>query len=432
MMKDGLKSLVAYGTAPWQSALPVLRLLGPAEAAGISVVYGNEGPDVDPDKVFAADLVVIQRDFPRFARPFGLVLQNARQQGLPVIYELDDLLLDLPEEHVSYPDLSVMYLPMIWAMVEADAITVSTPYLAERLSIFNPNTWVLPNYLNDQLWTFQSPHGNDSQDDPIVIGYMGGQTHRADLQYVLPALKRILDSYARRVRLCFWGGEPPSALRSHPQVSWTPLDIQDYAEFARFFAAQRCDIFICPLVDNRFNRAKSTIKFLEYSALGVAGVYSRILPYESIVQDGKNGLLASAIDEWVLCLQKLVEDPDLRLELGWAAQRTVQQGHLLSQHAGLWEAAYLQAKRLVRQRDQNYFERISLVSEAAQQTQESIQELEREKVAFSEEVILKTAELEAIHQSQSWRLATKIQQLRERLAPPGSRREKALARLGGR
>jgi glycosyltransferase involved in cell wall biosynthesis len=421
-MSKSIKSLVAFGTAPWKSALPVLRLLGPAERAGVSVIFGNEGPEVDATRVFGADLVVIQRDFPRFALPFGQILEIARQQEKPVIYELDDLLLELPDEHVSYADLSVMQLPMIWALVEADAITVSTPYLQECLRIFNPNTWLLPNFLNDELWAFRPPQKDGLEAHAIVIGYMGGRTHAADLQYVQPALKQILDRYAGKVRLCFWGAEPPGELRSHPQVSWTPLDLQDYAEFARYFAAQNCDIFISPLVDDRFNQAKSAIKYLEYSALGVAGVYSRILPYESIVEDGVNGMLASTVDEWVLCLQKLIEDPDLCRELGQSAQRTVQQGHLLSQHVDLWEAAYRNAKDLVRKRDQAYIERLRVVSKAAQQMQDSFFQLDREKVALSEELFLKTGELEGVYQSNSWQLAKKIQQIRNWLAPLGSKR----------
>lgn len=424
--ENQIRSLVAYGTAPWQSVLPTLRLVGPVERNGIRIVYGNNGPDVDPHKVTQVDLVVIQRDFPRFVLPFGQILHLARKQHKPVIYEVDDALLDLPEGHVSYSDLSMVFLPIVWAMSEADAITVSTPYLQGYLKIFNHNTWLLPNYLNDDLWTFSAPTRRGGAGDPVIIGYMGGRTHSADLDSILPALERILEIYGSRIRLRFWGGQPPDGLRVNPLVSWDPLDIQDYADFASYFSTQICDIFICPLVNNRFNQAKSALKFLEYSVLGVPGIYSRIVPYENIVEDGENGLLASGIEEWVECLVKLIEDPELRFELGRAAQRTVQQGHLLSQHAELWGKVYRQARDIVFERDDEYYEKIAAVSKAAQQMHERYIQLEREKVAYSEGVTLKTAELEAIYQSHSWKLVQKFRQLSQRLFPAESRWKKFL------
>jgi glycosyltransferase involved in cell wall biosynthesis len=428
--KNQIESLVAYGTAPWQSALPTLRLVGPAERAGLKVTYGNDGPNVDTDKVAEADLVVIQRDFPRFALPFGEILQHARRQKKPVIYDVDDLLIDLPEGHLSYPDLSVMQPAMLWAMNEADAITVSTPYLQECLKFFNPNTWLLVNYLNDDLWTFSLPSRAVKDNEPVVIGYMGGKTHSPDLHYVLPALERILEVYSHRIRMRFWGGEPPRQMSDHPLVSWTPLDMQDYGEFARYFSAQSCDIFISPLANNRFNQAKSAIKFLEYSALGVPGVYSRMLPYESIIEDGENGLLASSMDEWVQCLSKLIEDPSLRHDLGESAQRTVRQGHLLTQHAGQWRVFYQQSRDLVYERDKAYYDRVAAYSRANHQVQERYFQLDREKVTFSEQLSLKSAELEEVYRSHTWQLLKRIQRVRRRLIPPGSWREKSLRKLG--
>src|SRR6185295_2623792 len=100
-----------------------------------------------------------------------------------------------------------------------------------------------------------------------------GHTHAADLAMIAPALLRLLQRYGDRVRIHFWSGTPPPALEGLAQVTWTPMHILSYAEYAATLQQQRIDICLAPLRDNLFNRCKSAIKFIEYSALGVAGVY---------------------------------------------------------------------------------------------------------------------------------------------------------------
>ncbi|MBE0411812.1 MAG: hypothetical protein IBX69_18955, partial [Anaerolineales bacterium] len=76
-----------------------LRITGPAEQAGLNLIKGNDGEDISPEAVLRGDLVVIQRDFPRHWKSFEEICRLARANQKPIIYDLDDLLLDLPEEH---------------------------------------------------------------------------------------------------------------------------------------------------------------------------------------------------------------------------------------------------------------------------------------------------------------------------------------------
>src|SRR5258706_4334591 len=118
------------------------------------------------------------------------------------------------------------------------------------------------------------------------------------------------------------------------------MHILDYAEYAATMQQQRMDICLAPLRDNLFNRCKSAIKFIEYSALGVAGVYSRLEPYSGIVQPGHNGMLAGDEAEWESALAELIERPDLRYQLAGQAQSAVRDHWRLEQHAPAWAAAY--------------------------------------------------------------------------------------------
>jgi hypothetical protein len=66
-----LKTIALYGADEWGSACPTLRVVGPALAAGLEVVRGCVWSDgilqsYRTDAVAAAELVIIQRDFPRY------------------------------------------------------------------------------------------------------------------------------------------------------------------------------------------------------------------------------------------------------------------------------------------------------------------------------------------------------------------------------
>jgi hypothetical protein len=166
-----------YATTLAEHALSVLRVTGPLHEAGIEVVEGAAGTSVDIEAVSRADLVLVQRDFPRAYGKFERVVERARAEGKPLVYEIDDLLLELPVEH---PYRNTHYfasalLPMLGAALQADAILTSTAELQARYRQINPNTWLVPNFLNERIWP-RTPLAPKLPQDPLVIGYLGTDT----------------------------------------------------------------------------------------------------------------------------------------------------------------------------------------------------------------------------------------------------------------
>ncbi len=94
-----MTTIAAYTPYRWDHALVVLRLAGPCAAAGVTVLRGTDGSTVRPELVSQADLVLIQRDFPRDTAGYTQVTAAARAHGKPIIFDLDDLLLELPPDH---------------------------------------------------------------------------------------------------------------------------------------------------------------------------------------------------------------------------------------------------------------------------------------------------------------------------------------------
>ena len=208
------KTIALFCADDWRSACLMLRVLGPARELGWQVLQGSRWQakqlvEFSPQIVDDADLVIIQRDFPRYASAYETVMARAGATRKPVIYEIDDLLFELPLEHPVRAYYHAARLPMLRAALEATAIVVTSRGLADYLGPFNSRLWVVPNYLDDRLWPLVQPP--EPNGEPVVLGYMGGFTHAPDVALVEPILLHCLDTYGERIRLKFWSLAMPPA-----------------------------------------------------------------------------------------------------------------------------------------------------------------------------------------------------------------------------
>jgi len=313
-------------------AMGYLRIVAPYTNADYEIIPGIENNEIKIHPIEFSDIVIIQRNFPNNFSKYTQVIENARYYQKPVIFDIDDLFFFLPENH---PDrLNHTYtsslLPIFQAIMEANFITVTTPRLKQALDQLNPNIEVLPNYLDDNIWKLRNPVLDKINSQNIVIGYMGTNSHQADLLYILPVLQDLMSTYPNRVKFRFWGVKPPEDFLSNPNVEWIPFYSMNYQQFVQFFQTQQVDIFISPLLNNEFNKCKSPLKFLEYSSLGIPGVYSSIEPYSNIIENRTTGLLAQSLEDWKECLVELIEKPDFRFELAQNAQVFLKNNWLLS------------------------------------------------------------------------------------------------------
>lgn len=436
MESSEVGTVLGFTADPWESAMAALRLTGPAGQAGLQVRQGNDREKIFPEMIPEAGVLVIQRDFPRYRDSYRQIIDLARSAGKPVIYETDDLLLEMPEGHLTKPNYVDALLPMIRAAVEADLVTTSSPELRDYFELLNPNSRLLPNYLNDRLWNFKQPQAQPAGAYPVIIGYMGGETHLADLEYIVPTLHKIRQHFEDKVIFKFWGGKPPDSLLNSHQVEWTPINQIDYSKFVQFFAEQKCHIFIAPLCENRFNRCKSAIKFLEYSTHGVPGVYSRIPAYENVVNHGTNGFLASTLDEWEKYLYQLIEEPSLRYQMGLRAQQDVKDFWLLSQHSHEWLEVYREAQTLAKRARANHNHPLDIFLRVTGQVdrrqvrmEEMIKYLTSRVRELEQSEDRSTHRLNQIQQSRSWRMTERFIRIRRRLIPNGSARERLMRKL---
>lgn len=206
---------------------------------------------------------------------------------------------------------------------EADAATASTPALASyyRDVIGQKNTYVFPNTIVPAHYE----HYEVVRKNPkIRILWQGGNSHYVDWYPLKDALKTICEKYKDKITFVIWGDKfpwvhdviPPSMIEHHPWALYEAYKLKR--------GLLNCDINLCPLVDNAFNRCKSGIKFYEGSIWPnpEATLAQKTEPYREII-DNETGLLFSTDEEFVQKLSLLIEDADLRARLGAAAKTWV-------------------------------------------------------------------------------------------------------------
>lgn len=308
-----------------------IRLLRPYGHASLQKRLSvSSGPSLPFERV---DVVVTQRSGP-WATPLGELaefVREVRRSGAALVYDLDDDLLSEHPSAVTESRLDPIRPHIRFLLREADAVVVSTPVLAERVAVFNPVVHVWANAVDEALIRPLDPERSEAAD----LGYFGTASHLEDLLSVLEDLRTGLTK-GSTVELCGVSEDPRVSGLFGQDVAISNRPTGGYAEVLEAF--QRAPAWkagMSPLAVNRFNAAKSDIKFLDYAVFGAPAIVSANSVYGA-VRDGETGLVAGP-GEWGAALRRLLEDGDLRRRIRLNAREYLMQERTLARRAGdLW------------------------------------------------------------------------------------------------
>lgn len=244
------------------------------------------------------------------------------------VYDMDDDLLCVDPENITCYRIFAPLAEETRRNVEAaDIVTVSSPALAERYRALNRNVVVLPQVIPDGMCDWPRP----AEDRPLTVGWAGSMHKRQDW----PGIAEALQQFARiqtDVRFRMFGGDYTRGLLAG-RCEFVP-----FTDPLTYWRSLAFDIGIAPLVDTRFNRAKTTTKLLEYGAAGIPTVASAVGQYVEWINEGVNGWLVRDQSEWLPYLLALTDDQH-RQALGAAAREKARESEV-SRHVHRWESVF--------------------------------------------------------------------------------------------
>ncbi|GAB2982816.1 glycosyltransferase family protein [Frigoribacterium salinisoli] len=266
-----------------------------------------------------ADLLLVQRDALLDAELATGVLDEARRRGLPVVLDVDDDLWTAPaRERLVREGYSAERLAALDATTAtAERVLVSTEVLAGRVPSVTASVHVVPNALDPALWGLDVLGGPSLRRPDAGLLYMGSHTHAADLDLLRGLRPR------DRSSLDVLGVAVPSSAEGFRVLGFArrPVAYPALVPWLRGRAA-RWRAGLAPLVDDDFDAAKSDLKFLEYSALGLATVASAVPAYAAAGEHGAL-LVPGGADAWGEAVAELRRRPGALTERARAAREHV-------------------------------------------------------------------------------------------------------------
>ena len=292
----------------------------------VTVLPGDASPEILVDH----DLLLLQRFG---GMPALRLMLEARDLGIPVALELDDDFFHLPwfnpgAKIYGRYEIQVALRALLRG---ADAIVTSTPYLRSRMLEYNDRVMTMHNLVDTTL--FRREPGPFHDEAVTTFGYIGTRTHQEDFRPVIEPLSRLLLENDGVVRAVFVGHVPDELARL-PHVRYLGW-YGDYHNAAGALTRSGANIALAPLMDVEFNRSKSAMKYLEYGACGIPGIFSDVEAYHDFIRHGETGLLVREHTPkgWYEAMHRVVSEPDLRGRMADAAHNDVQTHHSIEQRA---------------------------------------------------------------------------------------------------
>lgn len=271
--------------------------------------------------------------------------ETLHQMGVAMIFEWDDDVFSerivrraaevYPDENKSADDWEAERLARIFAVSIADGITCSTPRLATVLRQYTDRpVKVVPNLIDLAWWRATQATVRRGLPEP-VIGWAGGRRPDRDALPMAEAWARVAKRHPEAWFVV--AGWQPDIYKMVPERQlvlspWLPV-----LEYPKNYCG--VDIGCAPLSEEPFNRCKSNIKALEWTASGAAVVASPTV-YGSIIDHGRTGLLAQTTDDWEAAIEDLLADRQKRQRMQKRMLRVVERDWALDRHVHRWVEAW--------------------------------------------------------------------------------------------
>ena len=347
------------GTGYYRSILPLLELnktdshcaiITEINKPNFAVDIDEFIFEVDPDLIKWTDYIVL----PRYCCSLKRFIDAAKaiNPNVQFVMDMDTNYHALPEIYPGYDNLKNSTHKKLGNLEKRQQVLLSNiasmdlllgvtnellDYYEELLDEHYPNSGVRTEYLPNLISDYNYENIDEIQKnagEKIRIGLIGKISTYYDIVHINDVLKEVSNQYEDKIEIILfgWDGKDPSGKDLLDGVKFTSIKSVNFADYRKYKRLMKgyftvlnelqLDIALLPMLDIPCNtHGKSPIKYLEQAAFSVPVVASDIEPYQSIIQHGKTGFLASSKEQWVKHIGSLVESKELRSQIATTANK---------------------------------------------------------------------------------------------------------------
>lgn len=289
-----------------------------------TVIHASMPLEYAKKLIIESKSIIFQRCFEEQGN-VGHFLKFAQEKGIMCIAEMDDLVLP---EHVSnigsvkggqWELDKAMFIARSYDnfIKKTDACIVSTPAIKAclekscKIPTIVVRNKVTPKRIQARMFA--------GRDHLKLIYASGTYSHKEDFDLIEAELYAFLVEHPKIMLSVLGAAQVSERILALQNVSNYPY--MPYTAMLAFIAKH--DLMLVPLVDDEFNRAKSSVKFVECGAVGVPVLATRVGEFDFAIEHGENGLLAESAQDFIVNLNRLVNNPLLIDKLAENANQTI-------------------------------------------------------------------------------------------------------------
>lgn len=250
------------------------------------------------------NVVIVQKSLMDW--PDSRILERLIAQKNKIIFDIDDAEFASITRGINKTS---QYIDEIAAV--SQVVITGNQYLKNSFKGKCSKVFVLPTTVNEHRFY---PKNKSAKDIPC-IGWTGTSSNFRYLFELIPVFEILAEKL--KVKFCIISNMDYIDELSHlPNIKFIKWD--EECEVAQL---HNIDIGVMPLRDDLWTRGKCAFKLIQYQAVGIPSVVSRVGANKEVQQEGATGYFAETRDDWVEKLTVLVNNPMLRKTMGDTARK---------------------------------------------------------------------------------------------------------------
>ena len=256
------------------------------------------------------DVVFLQRK--RFNQPrLGLLRRRAKK----IVYDFDDSVM-YRNSKADDPISSTRRRRFVQMIKNSDFVIAGNEFLKKEALFYNSKVEVIPTAIDQERYRLKT---YPAQQEKVTLGWIGDHGSIHYLEKMKPIFERIGEKYphAELKIVCdiFFDCDRIKVVKKNWSLEEEVQDLQSF------------DIGLMPLVDDPWSWGKCGLKIIQYQGVGVPVVCTPVGINKDLVEDAKNGYWALTPEEWERKLSMLIENSELREQMGREGRKKVMEDY---------------------------------------------------------------------------------------------------------